>query len=231
MTRNVSIPSLAPSDSCFTDILTNNFKYSAMSVCLCVLQSLVPKTNIVFLIFLFFLLCSGDVETNPGPIHNYTDQKPLDILFLNIRGLRNKIEYVKDYLLDFDILSFTETKLDANVNSSSLLINGFHDPIRKDRSDSRQGGGVIIYVSQSLIFKRREDLEQNMIESIWLEINCNQLKLLICLLYKPPKVLSRDHWETFEISLDKAFDDNLPTVIGGDFNVFTVFLLYCHGTI
>ena len=43
------------------------------------------------------LLQAGDIETNPGPENIYD----LSIVHLNIRSIRNKIEYISDNLLDF----------------------------------------------------------------------------------------------------------------------------------
>ena len=51
------------------------------------------------------LLQAGDIETNSGPENRYD----LSIVHLNIRSIRNKIEYITDNLLDFNILCFTET--------------------------------------------------------------------------------------------------------------------------
>ena len=68
-----------------------------------------------FFFFVFFndtnvILQAGDIETNPGP-ENICE---LSIVHLNIRSIRNKIEYITDNLLDFNSLCFTETHLDAS---------------------------------------------------------------------------------------------------------------------
>ena len=62
-----------------------------------------------FLILLMVLLQAGDVETNPGPENLYD----LSVLHLNTRSIKNKIDYITDNFLDFNILCFTETRLDA----------------------------------------------------------------------------------------------------------------------
>ena len=116
------------------------------------------------------------------------------------------------------MLCFTETKLDASVSESNLLIASFYPPIRKDRQDGRGGGGVAVYISQSLGYRRREDLEHVNIECIWLEISDNVRTILLCVLYKPPNVPSRNHWTDFETSLDKALDRSTQLIVGGDFN-------------
>ena len=61
------------------------------------------------------LLLSGDIESNPGPTENC-----LSIIHSNIRSIRNKIEFIKNHLLDFDVLCFTETHLALLFQMCSL---------------------------------------------------------------------------------------------------------------
>ena len=83
------------------------------------------------------LLQAGDIETSPGPEKLFD----LSIVHLNIRSIRNIIEYITDNLLDFNILCFTETLLDANVSTEMLfLTNAYSTPYRKDRTN--HGGGI-----------------------------------------------------------------------------------------
>ena len=44
------------------------------------------------------------------------------------------------------VISLNETKLDGDIGDEELVIDGFHDIIRKDRT--RHGGGVTIYVKK-----------------------------------------------------------------------------------
>ena len=55
-----------------------------------------------------------------------------------------------------EILCFRETHLDNTVDADSLRIEGYDEPLRKDRM--LNGGGVMVYISSSLIYKRRLDL-------------------------------------------------------------------------
>lgn len=60
--------------------------------------------NSHFNFILFMLLFEAfDTEQNPGPVNIHHD---LSVLHLNIRSIRNKIDYIKDHFLDFDILCF-----------------------------------------------------------------------------------------------------------------------------
>ena len=81
-------------------------------------------------------------------------------------------------LLDFDILCFTETHLDVNILSDSLILTDKFDALyRKDRSN--HGGGLLVYLSHELVHKRSLDLEGYWNESIWAEIKVNRQIYLI----------------------------------------------------
>ena len=126
------------------------------------------------------LLQAGDIELNPGPetIHD------LSVLHLNIRSIRNKVEYIVDNFLDFQILCFTETHLDANVSTDILFLSStFSTPYRKDRTN--HGGGILAYLNSSLLHVRRPDLEIFCDESIWIEVKAKTEVFLIGVFYSP----------------------------------------------
>lgn len=55
-------------DYSMTEILLTNFRCSFLVVSLCILQSLSPNINIIFLLFVLeHVLIIGNIETNPGP--------------------------------------------------------------------------------------------------------------------------------------------------------------------
>jgi len=73
----------------------------------CIIRPFVFEMNLLLIDALrFLLLLSGDIELNPGP-----DYKALSVLHLNVRSIRNKLDYVASNLCNFDILCFTETHL------------------------------------------------------------------------------------------------------------------------
>jgi len=98
----------------------------------------------------------------------------------------HKIDVLYTGLRKFDIIAFTETWLNSSILSADLLFDGFHQPIRKDRAfDSH--GGVAIYVNESIAFKRRQDLELNNVECIWIEVFPSKNKsILFGVFYRPP---------------------------------------------
>jgi len=81
-------------------------------------------------------------------------------------------------------LPFSETWLNDRTSNDSLSIVGYHSIIRKDRIGARGGG--VAYVDDSLTVKRRNDLEFNDIEMLWVEIKLPKLNLLCGVCYRPP---------------------------------------------
>ena len=70
-------------------------------------------------------------------------------------------------------------------NDSNVKIRGFNY-IDKPRTNGA-GGGVGVYISERIQFIRRYDLENNLIECIWLEISYpNTKSFLIGIIYRPP---------------------------------------------
>ena len=59
--------------------------------------------------------------------------------------------------LNVGALVCTESKLDNTVPNNIILLEGYHEPLRHDRT--RHGGGTLIYISEQFVFKRRHDLE------------------------------------------------------------------------
>ena len=69
---------------------------------------------------------------NPRP---YIINNSLSILHSNIRSIRNKLDYITENFLGFDILFFTESQLDANITTESLIMSSKYDiPYRIDRT-------------------------------------------------------------------------------------------------
>lgn len=147
------------------------------------------------------VLLSGDVETNPGPP---TAEHSVSLFHCNIRSIRNKLDFVKDNFLDFDILCFTETHLDGNVSTEDLLISDeFSIPYRKDRTN--HGGGILIYLPISLFHKRRPDLEVYWNECIWLETKINNERSLVGVFYSP-KTSDELFFNSLSLNLEAALE-------------------------
>jgi len=154
----------------------------------------------IFLIQLLLLLL-GDIEMSPGPDHFQTDA--LSILHLKLRSIRNKIEFICDSFLDFDILCFTETHLDERVLDETIkLSNKFVSLYIKDRTN--HGSGEAVYIANCISHARLTCLEMYCNESIWIELKIKSEKYLLGNLYSPitPDTL-------FSISLTKILKRRL----------------------
>ena len=72
----------------------------------------------------------------------------------------------------------------------------------------------MLYVKEALYYKRRNDLEIQNIESIWIEIANSHKRILVCLFYRPP------NFSKIEDSIGLAVDTGINDIIlTGDFNL------------
>ena len=156
------------------------------------------------------ILLSWDIHLNPGPVD-------LSIAHLNIRGLSTaKMLAIKhDIQSKFHVITLSETFLSQN-SVHDLCLNGYHDIIRKDRDTF--GGGVAVYLCNSLAYKRRDDLELNNIECIWLEVKQKTYRFLLATLYRPPNT-DPNFWNDLQTMYDNAISNSpLPIIMTGDLN-------------
>ena len=142
----------------------------------------------------------------------------LDVLHLSTRSIRNKLNYISDLSKSYQILCFSETHLDDTIDSSSLIIECFDTPLRKDRM--RNGGGVMIYVSSLVNYKPRPDLENQCLETIWVEITLKSQTILICCYYRSDLSVTQSNLiNELQPSIEKALDYTSNVVLLGDINV------------
>lgn len=184
----------------------------------------------LLVILSLLLIRSGDVELNPGPdpdlslsttglscSQNLTEiSNNFSVVHYNIQSLINKVDILESELNDFNVICLTETWLDARTQTEDIEFNGFKT-FRRDRiADSH--GGLCVYVKDNLHSKRRNDLELQNIECIWVEVLVQQHKILIGTFYRPPNS-TNEVLSTIENSIGLAVDTNIQNIlITGDFN-------------
>ena len=90
-------------------------------------------------------------------------------------------------VLNLSVLVITESKLDETIPTNLISIPGYHEPVRRDRcSGGRNGGGVLIYIADYLIFQHRIELQSAYYEHIWVDIKYKSVTFSINALYRPP---------------------------------------------
>ena len=106
----------------------------------------------------------------------------LSILHLNIRSIKKNFENFKLFLsslsFDFSIKCFSETWLDeSSLTSQSLYELPHYKSIHQIRNYGK-GGGVSIYIKDSINFKPRPDLSINStnVKSISIELLCKKIE-------------------------------------------------------
>ena len=157
-----------------------------------------------------------DIHTNPGPTLN--DKHSLDIIHLNTRSIRNKMDNLSPVVDSFHVVRFSETHLDADTASNTLLLDSFDETLRKDRT--QHGGGLMVYTSNMLKYRRRHDLESPIIETLWVEINFKEINVLICCLYRSDFIASPSVFITeLQNSIEIALDYTPHIIILGDINI------------
>lgn len=107
------------------------------------------------------------------------------IVHNNVCSSLPKIATISNELSGNDIIAITETHLDDSICDESLLLNGYHPPLRKDRN--RFGGGVALYISKHFKYVIRNDLCRSDIEIFWCEIHTSSDKFLVGVIYRPPQ--------------------------------------------
>ena len=70
----------------------------------------------------------------------FENPNKLIIRHLNINSIRNKLDCLFDIVgKNVDIFLISESKFNNTFPNGQFLMNGFHEPFRKDRTDKRGG--------------------------------------------------------------------------------------------
>ena len=87
------------------------------------------------------------------------------------------------------------------------------------RKDGRygRGGGILVQVPVSIRSHRREDLERDHIEAVWLELCIEKSTILLCHIYRPPNS-AKCILEDLSDVLEQAASERKELMIMGDLN-------------
>jgi hypothetical protein len=179
---------------------------------------------------ILLILRSGDVHPNPGP--TMYENKSLNICHVNIQSLylrvttphRRKIDEIEALLINdakMDIICISETWLNDNIPLDLVKIEGY-EFIRKNRPGDRASGGVGIYITDALPFRRAYELELPNTDLMWIELKLANKKILVGCCYRPPGQLVEEvdlFISDLTDSLELALASNPESLfLLGDFN-------------
>ncbi len=136
---------------------------------------------------------------------------------LNVNGLRSHLDELKLLIRDLGIhiLAINETKLDPNYPKELTDIADYQQE-RLDRTCN--GGGVSIYIRDSIKYKRRLDVPIDGLELICIEVQLPKSEsFLVLVWYRPPSspVSTFDKLEKVLSCLDK---EGIEIILMGDTN-------------
>ena len=141
--------------------------------------------------------------------------------YLNIRGIKSKLESLKEKIEEFKptIICITETHL---LPTEPLEIEGYDTKYRNDRDNL--GGGSLIAVSRTIEnICTVVEKEKEFGETYWLAIDNTRIKLRLGLIYAPQECRTKVEvykklYKRIENQVEKAKERNQKLLMLGDFN-------------
>ena len=140
----------------------------------------------------------------------------MSLVHLNIRSLLPKLNEISLLVSNYslDVLTLSETWLDESICDAEVSLPGYN-LLRQDRN--RHGGGVAIFISASIKFTHRSDLQSNSIENLWIELFPDSKRsILICCAYRP--LSQSNFFDNLLTVCDLALTANKRIAIMGDLN-------------
>ena len=152
------------------------------------------------------------------------DQNPKNpfLCHLNINSLRHKIVDLGHVLnqIGIEIVAISETKLCSDFPDAQFQVDGYvYPPCRKDRT--KHGGGIMVFVKNDLITKRKQEFESDSVEIVSLELTISRKKWIIFSFYRPPKSNIANFFSELSKCVDKATRHYKNVVLTGDINIDT----------
>ena len=154
-------------------------------------------------------MCPGARNANKGS---------LSCLYSNVNSLKNKIEEFECLVAEEepDVIGLTEVWM-----KEVYSIKGYHPVIRHDRADDQKGGGVMLFIRETLEISECKELNSTGYEeAVWCMIHLSRVeKLLVGVIYRSPNS-SKANNEKMNLILESAHLVNCTgnMLIMGDFN-------------
>jgi hypothetical protein len=94
-------------------------------------------------------------------MNNTSNKNMLSCCLMNARSLCNKLIEFQALVFgnDLDFMAVTETWLKPDIKDCKILPGNQYTVYRRDCSDGRHGGGVLLAVKSSILSFRRDEIE------------------------------------------------------------------------
>ena len=159
---------------------------------------------------------SQDEHSTVSPLEIFS--KPAALCHLNVQSLMSKQDELELTLTIAQrpvILGLSETWLDGSVTDAEVSVPCYAT-YRRDWGS--RGGGVLVYVTDKCRSMRRNDLEEDEVEILWVEVRMNQRTLLLGNMFRPPNATS-SVLDSLEVMLERAVSERKEVILMGDFNL------------
>lgn len=160
------------------------------------------------------------MPANPSQC-KWPNKDGLRIGHLNICSAINKTNEIastlNNYGTPFHVFGFSEARITDKITDSEISIPGY--TVERRHPSHIKETGLIVYISDSITFKRLGHLEQYSVESIWLEISIKKsAPIIVGFIYRNPDV--RVSWaDNFSSMIDAVVLESKEYILLGDFNI------------
>ena len=103
-------------------------------------------------------------------------QNTFSFLHLNVQSIVPKIDMKTAEYTSHDTLSFTESWLHPHIDEEILRIPSYRFPPYRHDRPNRTGGGVVVYVKDTVYCTTRPDLHVGELECLWHELRIRNKK-------------------------------------------------------
>ena len=117
----------------------------------------------------------------------------------------------------FDVIVISETWINDADDYNYINVPGYNCEFHCRTHKS--GGGVAIFISDSLCYKRLDDIEVNEAESIFIEVKLQKGKVVVGGIYRPPDSNTCNFIEHIDDLTSNFQLKGIDTILIGDINI------------
>ena len=141
------------------------------------------------------------------------------IAHININHLIHKKNFINELISknNISIFAVTETWLSGDISGGEISIPHYR-VFRRDKTD-RRGGGVCIYIHETINFKVLVQLQDPSLEMLWLKVTIGRQDINVGCFYRPPDAKVQ-LWSTLDGTLESLQGQHI--ILTGDLNVNTL---------